>query len=339
MGSVKDLVVLEKATKTAAGRGNFVFSDRYSVFDWGEMPDHIRNKGKALCMIGAYFFEKIEQMGMRTHYLGLVQDGSPGRLADMTAPVDTMQVRLLQVIKPRMLNGAYDYSPYQADLSNFLVPLEVIYRNSLPEGSSVFKRFRDGSLKPAEIGLTEIPTPGQALQQPILDVSTKLEVTDRYMTWREARTISGLQEAQIDALKDTTLRIDALITDEAEKMGLIHEDGKLEFGLDARGELVVVDIFGTPDECRFTFEGIAVSKEAARKFYRKTDWFKETERAKEKNRQGWKNLVSAPPPLPERLAVLVSQLYMSFCNQLTQGAWFEAPALKDIMYEIRGFIE
>jgi phosphoribosylaminoimidazole-succinocarboxamide synthase len=339
MGSVKDLVILQTPTESLSGTGNFVFSDRYSVFDWGEMPDHIVNKGKALCTIGAYFFEKVEQMGIKSHYLGVVEAGSPRRLSDISAPADTMQVKLLQVIKPTMSQGEYDYSAYEGQLSNFLVPLEVIYRNSLPEGSSVFKRLEDGVLKPGDIGLADMPVPGQDLSNPVLDVSTKLEATDRYMTWQEAESMAGIGKEQINSLKRITLRIDALITQEADRMGLVHEDGKLEFGIDESGQIVVVDIFGTPDECRFTFEGIPVSKEAARKFYRKTDWFVEAEKAKQENRLEWKNRISAPPPLPEQLSTLISQLYMSFCNQLTGRAWFDVPGLNDIMYEIRGFVE
>lgn len=39
MGSVKDLAVLKEPAGTETGTGRFIFSDRYSVFDWGEMPD------------------------------------------------------------------------------------------------------------------------------------------------------------------------------------------------------------------------------------------------------------------------------------------------------------
>ncbi|MBN2396100.1 MAG: phosphoribosylaminoimidazolesuccinocarboxamide synthase, partial [Candidatus Atribacteria bacterium] len=74
MGSVKDLSVLTLPTKEQAGRGRFYFSDRYSVFDWGEMPDHIEQKGAALCISAAYFFEKLEKIGISTHYIGLIED-------------------------------------------------------------------------------------------------------------------------------------------------------------------------------------------------------------------------------------------------------------------------
>jgi phosphoribosylaminoimidazole-succinocarboxamide synthase len=37
----------------------FEFTDDYSVFDWGKMPDQIANKGRALALIGAYCFEEL----------------------------------------------------------------------------------------------------------------------------------------------------------------------------------------------------------------------------------------------------------------------------------------
>ena len=55
MGSVKDLEIVEKPTADTMGVGKFHFSDRYSVFDWGEMPDHIDGKGAALCLMGSLF--------------------------------------------------------------------------------------------------------------------------------------------------------------------------------------------------------------------------------------------------------------------------------------------
>ncbi|HOK57378.1 MAG TPA: phosphoribosylaminoimidazolesuccinocarboxamide synthase, partial [bacterium] len=50
MGSVKDLSVIKLPEDGKSGIGRFIFSDRYSVFDWGEMPDHIIDKGKSMCI-------------------------------------------------------------------------------------------------------------------------------------------------------------------------------------------------------------------------------------------------------------------------------------------------
>ncbi len=336
MGSVKDLMVLEKPEGTTSGRGRFVFSDRYSVFDWGEMPNHIENKGKALCLLGAYFFEKLEKMNIKTHYQGVLSGDGVKSLAETAAAVDTMEVKLLRVLKPEPRGTVYDYGVYREARSNFLIPLEVIYRNSLPEGSSVFKRLKEGSLRPGDIGLDGMPEPGTKLPVPLLDVSTKLEATDRYMTWEEAGTIANLGREEVEKIKSITLLVNRLITEQAERLGLYHEDGKVEFGFDEDRNLILVDVLGTPDECRFTFEGIPVSKEAARIFYRKTPWYEDIEEAKKRDRQNWKALVETPPPpLPEKLDTLFARLYQAFCNEITRKRWFPVPALSGILEEIK----
>ena len=45
--------------------------------------------------------------------------------------------------------------------------------------------------------------------------------------------------------------------------GLKNEDGKIELAFDDKRKLMVVDVVGTLDECRFTYEGVHVSKEVA----------------------------------------------------------------------------
>lgn len=37
----------------------FQFTDDYSVFDWGKMPDKIANKGKSLTLLGAHIFDEL----------------------------------------------------------------------------------------------------------------------------------------------------------------------------------------------------------------------------------------------------------------------------------------
>ncbi|MCD5384283.1 phosphoribosylaminoimidazolesuccinocarboxamide synthase [candidate division WOR-3 bacterium] len=323
MGSVKDLIVLEKPDQKKTGIGRFIFSDRYSVFDWGEMPDHIRNKGSALCIIGAYFFEKLEKMGIRSHYLGVVQDDKATVLDELEKPVNCMEIKLLRVIPPEIKENSYNYFRYQRETRNFLIPLEVIYRNVLPEGSSLFKRLKNGELSLEDVGLNKMPIVGERLKRPILEVSTKLEPVDRYISWEEAKDITGLEDNEIDDIKRTTQLVNQLITEEVGRLGLINEDGKLEFGLDEDRNLLLVDVLGTPDECRFTSKGIPVSKEIARRFYRKTDWYVEMEKAKRLNNQQWKREIDMPPPLPEKLLRTISLLYQSFCNELTGKRWFE----------------
>lgn len=337
MGSVKDLEICRPPTFEASGVGRFSFSDRYSVFDWGEMPDHIQNKGASLCLVSAYFFERLEEMGIKTHYRGVVEHGEVKRLAELTEPATSIKVSLLRVIKPPVKGKEYDYSVYQKERANFLIPLEIIYRRSLPAGSSIFRRLREGSLKPEDLGLKEPPFPGQILKIPLLDVSTKLEASDRYISWEEARKIAGLNKEELEEIKKTALLISELITKEAGKRGLVNEDGKVEFGFDENRKLMVVDVLGTLDECRFTFGGIPVSKEIARIYYQGTDWYHEIEKAKKKDKVNWRVLVKdLPPPLPQRLKDLIAMAYCASANEVTGRLWFKnLPPLPKIVQEIR----
>jgi phosphoribosylaminoimidazole-succinocarboxamide synthase len=340
MGSVKDLKIISEPQAGRSGTGLFKFSDRYSVFDWGEMPDLIENKGAALCMTGAWFFELLEKKGLKTHYQGLVDSsGRTVRLPELSGPSDMMQVSLLRVIRPAIKGDQYDYSAYTSGMKNYLIPLEIIYRNSLPEGSSVFKRLRNGSLRPEDIGLSTMPEPGTRLPKPHFDVSTKLESTDRYIDWTEAEKISGLQPSQMDDLKSTLAEINRIITSEAARTGLANEDGKIELGIDENGRMIAVDVLGTPDECRFTSNGIHASKELARIFYRKTSWFRDVEEAKKSGTIDWKKHVgSIPEPLPPRFRELISFIYTSLCNELTGKRFFETPPLHEIMKEIKEYL-
>jgi len=338
MGSVKDLIVIKAPEKEKSGIGRFIFSDRYSVFDWGEMPDKIEKKGAAICLTTAYFFEKLEELGIKTHYRGLVEDNQIKKLKDLKEPTNIMEIKLLRVLKPDIKNGNYDYSIYKKERVNFLIPLEVIYRNSLPAGSSVFRRLKEGSLKLEDLGFKEIPKPGTILEKPLIDISTKLEATDRYITFNEAKEIANLSEEELQEIKEKTLLINKLISEEAEKIGLFNEDGKVEFGFDEERNLILVDALGTLDECRFTYEQIPISKEIARSYYRKTSWYEEVEKAKKLDKINWKQLVKEKPPnLPKELKTLIENIYLSYCNEITKREWFSSPPLKELLLSLKKF--
>jgi phosphoribosylaminoimidazole-succinocarboxamide synthase len=301
------------------------------------MPDQISNKGSAITLLGAYFFEKLEDMGIPTHYVGLVEDDTVKKLSEIKKPTNTMELKLLHVLKPFLKGNQYNYSMYRKKNTGILIPLEVIYRNFLPPGSSVFKRLNKGEISPQDLGLDRMPVPNQKLDSPIIDVSTKLEITDRYLTWAEAQQISGLNDKEITKLKNLTNTVNDFITEEFSKIGLVNEDGKIEVGFDQKRRLMLIDVLGTLDECRFTYDGIPVSKEIARIYYRKTEWYQAVEEAKKKDRQNWKNICRLnPEPLPPRLRLLISEIYCSVTNEITNNEWFkDVPSLKVILKEIK----
>ncbi|MFB6134283.1 MAG: phosphoribosylaminoimidazolesuccinocarboxamide synthase, partial [Halanaeroarchaeum sp.] len=79
-------------TRDSLGRGRFEFTDDYSVFDWGKMPDTIPEKGASLCTMGAYNFELLEEAGVPTHYRGVVSDDEVVPLAAADAPPTAMAI-------------------------------------------------------------------------------------------------------------------------------------------------------------------------------------------------------------------------------------------------------
>jgi phosphoribosylaminoimidazole-succinocarboxamide synthase len=346
MGSVKDLEVIKKPTGNALGVGRFHFSDRYSVFDWGEMPDQIENKGAALCIMGAYCFEELHERGIKTHYRGLIDKaGKTVTVEELEQPTSTMEINLVNVLRPKaiMKDGKlhYDYRMYTPSLRNFLVPLEIIYRNGLPEGSSVFKRLEEGVITIEMLGLDHFPRPGERLSKPIFDVSTKLEQGDRYLTWDEAKELAGLSDEEVEDIKTLLLKVNKMITQIALKADLENEDGKIELAFDPQRRLMIVDVVGTLDECRFTYHGLHVSKEIARQFYRKTDWYNDVEEAKKRAEtegvSDWKKLCrSKPPKLDLSLKRTISEMYMSVANELTEKRMFDVPSLTEIVKRFRG---
>jgi phosphoribosylaminoimidazole-succinocarboxamide synthase len=348
MGSVKDLQIIQKPTQTAMGIGRFLFSDRYSVFDWGEMPDHIEGKGAALCLMGAYCFEQLEKIDINTHYKGLVNEsGKAVKVSELKIPSSIMEVSLVNVYRPKTIVQTgkiiHDYSGYNSALKNCLIPLEIIYRNGLPEGSSVFKRLVQGKITLEDLGLDHEPTPGENLNSPIFDVSTKLEETDRYVKWTEAQKIAGLTNEEIVDVKVVLLKADQTITNAASNAGLKNEDGKIELAFDDKRRLMIVDVLGTLDECRFTYEGVHVSKEVARQFYKKTSWYNDLEQAKKegeaKGIQDWKALCkSQPPKLDAKLKTVISEMYMAAANEMTNIKLFDVPKLAKVINEYKEYM-
>ena len=81
-GSVKDLrgpIQMTRADLAQAVSGVvFDYSEAYSVFDWGRMPDLLPKKGAALALIAADWFEKLERpRHLERVFAQLRRDGAP----------------------------------------------------------------------------------------------------------------------------------------------------------------------------------------------------------------------------------------------------------------------
>ena len=290
-GKVKEVYEVSKTEL------EFVFTDQISVFD-KVIPTLVPHKGETLCRTSAHWFKLVEGLGVRTHFLRVL-DGN------------RMRVRRVQVIP--------DYDTITSKTKNFLIPLEVIARYYV--AGSLHDRIKAGKIRPADAGFPtgHAPRYGEPLPKPFVEVTTKLEKVDRELTTAEALAISKLSPAEYDDLVKAVLMIDDRLNTEVRKRGLIHVDGKKEFAMDPERRLMLVDTFGTADEDRFwDLEGyqkgqqIELSKEFVRQYYRKIGYHQALMEARE---------AGGPepdiPPLPEEVTKQVSDLYVALFERLT----------------------
>ena len=335
MTSVKDFRIDEPATPDALGRGAFVFTDAYSVFDWGKMPDPIPDKGASLCTMGAFNFERLEDAGVPTHYRGVVHEAETVPLADALAaghPPTEMAIDLTQVPElPFQEGGGYDYDAYhRAAGENYLVPLEIVFRNRVGVGSSLRSRT-----EPADHGLDLAAWPDDevVLETPIVEFSTKYEEQDRYLDRTEADDIAG--EASVEELAAVAREVNDLVTSTADRAGLVHQDGKIECVF-FEGEILVADVVGTFDENRFAYEGKQLSKEVVRQYHRRTqpEWVDAVSAAKTRaDAEGvadWKALCDREPePLDGAVIQATRDMYCAGTNAYCEQQVFDAPPIAE----------
>jgi phosphoribosylaminoimidazole-succinocarboxamide synthase len=352
MTSVKEFRVDREATAEELGRGAFVFTDDYSVFDWGTMPDTIPGKGASLCTMGAFNFELFDVNHVPTHYRGVVEpssvpevgdDGTEAAerevvdLGDATSAPREMAIDLTQVPDLPHEAGEYDYEAFHREAGqNYLIPLEVVFRNTVPRGSSLRKRTEPADL---DLDYGEWPDEVVDLPRPVVEFSTKFEEQDRYLAREEADDIAG--HASVDRLEELALAVNHMLSDRASRADLSHEDGKIEC-LYHDGSIKVADVAGTFDENRFGYAGQEVSKEVVRQWYKREqpEWVEAVADAKnEANEQGvadWRTLCDVDPrELPDDVRQAVADLYAAGANAYTGSEWFEAPDMDSAVDAVR----
>ncbi len=346
-GSVKDLRVIEPATEERMGLGLFVFRDTFSIWDLKDLcTEEIPGKGAAICCLGARAFELARRRGIDSTYLGLVdQDGRVVSSDQLKEPTNLMLVSLAQIIPPREIDKpdgttTYDYSMFTSDRRNFLVPLEIIYRLMLPQGSSKLKKIKTllekgdqtGALALArKLGLDHLPKAGEKLPTPYLqDVTTKLEFTDRDLSWEEARKIAGLspeEQQRIIQVLSAACQINSALL---RQVGVENADGKIEVILDPFRQVKLCDVACSMDECRFFCDGVQISKEDIRQYYERTQpaLYEEVKEAKATGRRNWKDLLHCGlEPLDPEFKTIMSGLYSALTDACLNGRFDFRPTL------------
>lgn len=311
-GSVKDLY------QGNSGHIIFKYSNRYSIFDWGEMPDEIPHKGEALASMTGNFFKHLRQCGMDSHFVRALDGNS-------------VEVRAVEVLRPRWTGEAYDYEVYRARPTQCLVPFEVIFRRHLGQGNSLEGRLQKAPEYLQDLGLTEMPRAGHSFHPPLIEISTKLESSDRYLSRHEIESMSVVSEKEERALRQRTQEIAMELEQLFASFGVKLWDGKLEFafGPESEGEreLLLVDSIG-PDELRLTYEGLPLSKEFLRQIYAKSSWSEAVKRskelAKERKVPDWKRICTEelrefPQALTADQVEVSSLLYKALANEVARA--------------------
>ncbi len=287
----------------------FEFSDRYSVFDWGEMPDQLEDKGKTLAIMGKSFFQYLGEPAnwknlfsspvlketFSADYLSALADSTLYRKYSIEglkhhAVLDEenwnnpyLKVQNINILRPSFDGESYGYEIYKTNPLNALVPLEVIFRLGLANGNSLSKRLGTDLNKWKEFGFDSIPENGKLMKTPMIDFSTKLERGDRYLEYSEAKSIACLNDNEWAELQQMTHLIALNLFRFHNELGLELWDGKIEVGFvegaDGSRSFMLVDSIGI-DELRLLYKGKSFSKEFLRETYKGSEWYKNLEAAK-----------------------------------------------------------
>jgi len=396
MGTVKDLIIIKEPTKTKMGLGDFWFKEfpdadgieggTFSVKDYGIMPtekkpDLIPAKGQVLCIVGALLFEYLRKRGIDSHYLGVVgPNGEVVRVNQLTEPTNRMRICVSRVIPPKFdpsLPSRYDYSFFtegQGKIDNYVVPIECIYRNALPYGSSKRKKIVEAYEREdmdsvneqlEELGLTLdslekiLGKETVWLPRPYKEFTTKYEQDDRDLGTAKkdsaAFEISGMTRDKFESSKKLIDDGNEATSRFYELVGLING---IEIGhLDGKGEIVLSgyplfgDVFGTLDEIRADVDGFQVSKEPVRQWYDtfKPEWSAAVKAAKKEARDRalpeWTDLVKvATPRLPDEYRRLMGEMYQAFGNLVTyavlkQDWWPTARPIGEVLKDVHSYLE
>lgn len=310
-GSVKNIRMIQEPKKRSPGRYAFEFTDDYSVFDYGKMPDRIRGKGSAIAMMSAYLFEAMEKpaawkalfqrrrvweraggkqgkdrlrrsttytrlssQGLATHYLGLIdEDGKRVRFDELRAPSNKLLVRAVPVV-----------APTQASFDGRVVWDYSAFHPERPQFLIPLENvFRFGVPKGSSLL-------GRLRKQPGYGREIGLESIPKEGEWLPRPILeffSKLEPMDRHLRLEEALNFCGLTGDqfrELADMALLIAvflcDLFLEKGLDLwDGKFEFVKTKAgilladsiTPDELRITFQGTQLSKEPLRQYYKRED--------------------------------------------------------------------
>src|SRR5688572_4960118 len=200
-----------------------VASDRLSAFDV-VLPDPIPDKGKVLNQMANFWFERLGHI-VPNQLTGI----DPEQV--VKSEDEKLQVRGRSVVVKKL-------KP---------LPIEAVVRGYL-----IGSGWKDYQKTGAVCGI-ELPRglqQAQKLPQPIFTPATKAETGhDENISFDEVVKLIGRPMAE--KVRDVSIRLYKEASEYAATKGIIIADTKFEFGLDEKGQLVLIDEVLTADSSRF----------------------------------------------------------------------------------------
>ena len=275
-GKVRDIYDVDANTML------LIATDRLSAFDV-ILPTPIQDKGAILTEIANFWFEKLGHI-VPNHLTGI----NPDTVVSDATEKAQLGKRALVVKKLKPL------------------PIEAIVRGYLV--GSGWKEYKvSGTVCgiPLPAGLQE----ASKLPQPIFTPSSKAAVGDHDENITLERCAALLGEELAEKVAQVSLRLYQEAAEYALTKGIIIADTKFEFGLDAAGELYLIDEVLTPDSSRFwPADQYQVGKNPPsfdKQYVR--DWLESS---------GWDKKPPAPV-LPADVAAKTSEKYREAYTKLT----------------------
>jgi phosphoribosylaminoimidazole-succinocarboxamide synthase len=280
-GKVRDVYAIDQ------DRLLMITTDRISAFDV-VMQEAIPEKGVVLNQMSNFWFAHLAHV-IPNHLTGI----DP---ATVVSAAEVDQVRGRAVVAKR--------------LTPILV--EAVVRGYL--AGSGWKDYQEtGSV--CGIALPKGMQNAQALPEPIFTPAAKAEMGhhDENISYAEVERRIGVELAK--KMKDTSIRLYTEAADYARRRGIIIADTKFEFGLDAEGQVVLMDEILTADSSRFwpadTYQVGSNPPSFDKQFLR--DWL-ESVRIEG---QPW-NKTAPAPHLPDAIIRKTAEKYREAWQRLTQ---------------------
>ena len=208
-------------------------SNRLSAFD--RHICEIPTKGAVLTSSSAFWFNELEKLGVKNHYLW-----------------SSDNVMITKKCK--------------------VFPIEVVVRGFITGSTrtSLWTHYKSGVRNYCGIEFPDGLTKHQRLDHPVITPTTKGEVDEPISAEDIVKQGLATQE-QWDYMADTAMKIFTYGQELAESRGLLLVDTKYEFGLDKDGNILLIDEVHTCDSSRFWFSNTYESRLAEGKDPQKYD--------------------------------------------------------------------